>query len=242
MGTTIRSVARRSLSEAVFEQLREGIVSGAWEVGEALPSERVLCERFGVNRAALREALKRLQQLRLVAIRQGEPTRVLDFRETAGLELLVSMVFDGKGAVRWEVVRGFVEMRAALAPDIARLAAKRRSEAQRDAIREAQAELAALPREDVVARQRAHLRLWRLLVLASGNLAYRMAFNTMERAWTEVQDTFAAAFEDEVTYDDGYARLVDAVSRRRTRMAAEAAEELVSRNARRITALLEGVS
>ena len=71
-------VERRSLSEAVFEQLRGGILTGELEAGSSLPAERELAVELGVNRSAVREALKRLQQLRLVAIRQGESTRVLD--------------------------------------------------------------------------------------------------------------------------------------------------------------------
>mgnify|MGYP002879610648 CR=1 FL=1 len=174
----IRAVTRRSLSEAVFQQLRDGILSGALAAGTALPSERALCERFGVNRAALREALKRLQQLRLVAIRQGESTRVLDFRETGGLELLVGLLLDGEGNVQWKAVRSFVEMRTALGPDIARLAALRRGEAELAALDEALAALEAEPADDVVALQRRSLALWRVLVRASDNLAYQLAFNT----------------------------------------------------------------
>ena len=38
------------------------ILEGKLEAGSALPSERFLAEEFGVNRHAVREALKRLEQ------------------------------------------------------------------------------------------------------------------------------------------------------------------------------------
>ncbi|HJL02617.1 MAG TPA: GntR family transcriptional regulator [Polyangiaceae bacterium LLY-WYZ-15_(1-7)] len=237
----IRAVTRRSLSEAVFQQLRDGILSGALAAGTALPSERALCERFGVNRAALREALKRLQQLRLVAIRQGESTRVLDFRETGGLELLVGLLLDGEGNVQWKAVRSFVEMRTALGPDIARLAALRRGEAELAALDEALAALEAEPADDVVALQRRSLALWRVLVRASDNLAYQLAFNTMERAWEGVQDTFAPALADEVTHRAGYRALVRAVRRGQPEAARKAAARLVARGAKAAEALLGGL-
>ena len=55
----------------MYEQLRDHIVSGDVAPGASLPSERVLSERLGVNRAAIREGLKRLEQAGLVAIQQG---------------------------------------------------------------------------------------------------------------------------------------------------------------------------
>ncbi|MBZ0253541.1 MAG: GntR family transcriptional regulator, partial [Candidatus Methylomirabilis sp.] len=56
----LQAIERKSLSDAVFEQLRARIVAGALAAGETLPSERALCETLQVNRGALREALKRL--------------------------------------------------------------------------------------------------------------------------------------------------------------------------------------
>src|SRR5262252_3716050 len=81
-------IARQPLSAAVFDQLAERIIRGAFAPGAALPSERQLCAELGVSRTAVREALARLAQLRLIQVRHGGETRVLDFRATAGLDLL----------------------------------------------------------------------------------------------------------------------------------------------------------
>ena len=43
-------VEKKSLADAVFEQLRDRIISGQLEVGETLVGERELCKAFGVNR------------------------------------------------------------------------------------------------------------------------------------------------------------------------------------------------
>lgn len=48
----LQPVARQSLPDAIFVQLRDRILSGALAPGEALPAERVLCEELGVNRGA----------------------------------------------------------------------------------------------------------------------------------------------------------------------------------------------
>jgi len=233
---TYQAVQRKSLSDAVFEQLRAHILSGALDVGEELPSERALCEQFGVNRQALREALKRLQQLRLIAIKQGESTKVLDYRQTGGLELLVSMIFDGEGRLRPRTARSFVEMRVALGPDIARLAATRRSaEALERITALTQALLAA---EGVVDRQRESLELWRVLVEASDNIAYQLAFNTMERAWEAVQDVVAGALAAELEDERGYRRLLKAIDRGEAEAARRAAAQLVTKGSEGVLALL----
>ncbi len=228
----------RSLSQAVFETLRDAILCGELAAGERLPSERALCEKLGVNRAAVREALKRLQELRLVAIRQGESTRVLDYRRTGGLELVAAMLFDREGGLRSDVVRSLVELRTALGPDIAALAARRRSDAEVAELRGHLAAMRSLPTDDAVALQRVHLELWRVLVRASRNLAYQLAFNTMERAWVGIQDAIAPAMSAEVGFLRGYRALVDAVGDRDEAQARGAARELVRRGAAGMLALL----
>lgn len=55
-----RPVLRRSLPAQVQEILRSEIMTGVWTPGARL-SEIALCERFGVSRTPLREALKGLE-------------------------------------------------------------------------------------------------------------------------------------------------------------------------------------
>lgn len=52
---------RRPVYEQVADALREAILSGEMAPGSALPPERELCERFGVGRTTIREALRALQ-------------------------------------------------------------------------------------------------------------------------------------------------------------------------------------
>jgi DNA-binding FadR family transcriptional regulator len=233
------AVTPRSLSEAVFEQLRDQILSGDIPPGTPLPAERSLCEQFGVNRAALREALKRLQQLRLVAVKQGESTRVLDPRD-GGLELLVSMVFDRHGRVRAPVIRSFIEMRSALGPDIARLAAARRSDSQLAALDAALEAMEAARPGDHAALQREHMKLWATLVEASGNVAYQLMFNTMAEIWNGVGDLAAPILADELGDRSGYRTLVRAITRKQGAAAVRAARRLVERGSAAMLSVLGG--
>src|SRR5256885_1262003 len=83
---------RRRVFEPVHERLRGDILAGRLAPGDSVPSERALAEEFGVGRHAVREALKRLEQAGLVRISQGGATRVLDWRDTGGLEVLLDLL------------------------------------------------------------------------------------------------------------------------------------------------------
>src|SRR2546430_17659508 len=83
----LRPVGKQRVAEEIVEQLRGLILKGSYTPGQKLPPERRLAEELGVNRASLREAIKSLEQMGLVKTRQGDGTRVLDFMQTAGVEL-----------------------------------------------------------------------------------------------------------------------------------------------------------
>jgi DNA-binding FadR family transcriptional regulator len=64
--------------EQVADALRESILSGELAAGTALPPERELCERYGVGRTTVREALRALQTKGLaVAAGPTSPLRVV---------------------------------------------------------------------------------------------------------------------------------------------------------------------
>ena len=42
------------LHRSIYQQLLQEIQNGTWKVGDRLPSEAALCERFGASRTAVR--------------------------------------------------------------------------------------------------------------------------------------------------------------------------------------------
>lgn len=76
-----------SLAGTIAEELRDEILRGRYRPGERLPSERDLAARTGANRGSVREALKTLEQLRLIEIRPGGGARVTPV-EDASLDVL----------------------------------------------------------------------------------------------------------------------------------------------------------
>src|SRR2546423_7393812 len=113
-----RAVERQPLSESVYRQLKDKIVRRELAPGAELPSERELSDLLGVNRGAVREAIKRLQQAGLVAVRHRGNHVVLDFQAEGGLELLPSLLVDASGKVRPSLARSGMSLRSSIAPDI----------------------------------------------------------------------------------------------------------------------------
>ena len=70
-GDLLTRVSIGRISEVIVEQVRLLIRQGQLAAGDRLPSERELCERFGVSRVTVREALRVLEANGLVEIRVG---------------------------------------------------------------------------------------------------------------------------------------------------------------------------
>jgi len=70
-GDLLSRVSIGRISEVIVEQVRLLIRQGQLAAGDRLPSERELCERFGVSRVTVREALRVLEANGLVEIRVG---------------------------------------------------------------------------------------------------------------------------------------------------------------------------
>lgn len=73
------------------EYLVDSIWTGRFPPGSYLPAERELSELIGVTRTTLREVLQRLSRDGWLHIQHGKPTKVNNYWETAGLNVLVTM-------------------------------------------------------------------------------------------------------------------------------------------------------
>ncbi len=217
-------VSRRSLTDGVFDQLVAGIVSGELPAGEPLPAERRLAEALGVSRPAVREALQRLTQSRLVDVRQGDGTTVADFRRTAGPELLAHLLVRD-GTLDPAVARSVVEVRAMLGPGAARLAAQRADTEVADDLDALTGRLAEAT--DAVERQRLALAWWDRLIDATDNVALRLLFNALRAAYEPAVEALATVLDAEVARVEAYRQVTTAIRDGRAQDAEAAAEALL---------------
>jgi len=236
-----KPLARRLLASEVFDQLRGRILGGEIPPGAPLPGERVLATLLKVNRNAVREGLKRLEQAGLVAIQQGGATRVLDFRRTAGLEVLATMVVGADGSVDTRIVRGVVELRTALAPVVGRFAAQRAKDSHIVALRRVHASMVAADNDTSLLGPLA-LDFWAEVVAATDNLALELAFNSLFVSYGSVLEPLRHVMGDELRAIDDYAALVEAIAAGDEEAAARRATAIVSHGDatfRRVTDVLE---
>ncbi len=105
------------------------IFRGEMTAGAKLPTERALARAFAVNRATVREALRYLENLELIAVRQGDGNYVQDFLASGNLQVAKEMI-QVDGHRRQEVLAALMEVRRNNLPEMAYAAALRRTPAQ----------------------------------------------------------------------------------------------------------------
>jgi DNA-binding FadR family transcriptional regulator len=184
------------LSEQIHDRLRRDILDGRLAPGDAVRSERALADEFGVNRHAVREALKRLEQAGLVRISQGGATRVLDWRDSGGLEVLLDLLTTGGDPPPPEITRSVLEMRASIGIDAARRCAARAPGDARAGVRRLADEAAEAVGLDAAALDDRFAALWGAIVAGSGNVAYRLSLNSLVAAldaYAEIADAIRPA-------------------------------------------------
>ncbi|MBW2389007.1 MAG: FadR family transcriptional regulator [Deltaproteobacteria bacterium] len=212
----------RSASAAIAAELRDEILRGQYRCGERLPSERDLAHRFAVHRGAVREALKRLEQLGLARIRPGG-ARVAPIEE-ASLDV-VEHLLDLEDPPNPELVDQVLEVMSGLFSMAARLCAERASEVQRAEIRK----LLDRARSELPTQERIELmhELGDLFVEASENLVLKLVRRGVTTDFIERLDArrphLLAPFPPSEMH---FQKLADAIDARAGAAAAEAVHEL----------------
>lgn len=232
----MENIQKISISEQVYTQLRDRILKKVLPVGTELPSERELSETLGVNRGAVREAIKRLQQARLVRVRHGGATQVENFEAEGGLELLPGLMVNTQGQINLEVARGIVALRKALAPVVAGQAAQHGGKTLADTLKPVIAEMqttSELPRLQQLA-----FDFWALVVQGSGNVVFKLAFNSMNQTYLAAWHTLTLVMQDEFRDVNTLAQLAQAIEAGEQRRCEVLARQHVELGSRALNAAL----
>jgi GntR family transcriptional repressor for pyruvate dehydrogenase complex len=152
--------------EEIAESLIEDILVGQYRTGERLPSERDLALRFDANRGAVREAMKKLEQLGLADIRQGG-ARVAPLQD-ASLDVIGHLLSLGD-LPEEELVDEILQVLTALITLSAETAVRRASDDQIESIRTRLLPLLQ-EQQDRAGFAVARFELMREIMQASGNL------------------------------------------------------------------------
>jgi GntR family transcriptional regulator, transcriptional repressor for pyruvate dehydrogenase complex len=224
------------ISERVFRALSDDVLSGRYAPGEKLPTQRRLAAELGVNMAPVREALKRLEQLRLVEARQGDAIRVTDWRARGGLDV-IAHVLVRSGALDREALDAVMEARASMLSEAARLAAERRGDDQAARLREIAAAIGDAAGAE--AAQALDFAFFAELVDASANVVFVLVMNSIRELYFEHAELFRAIVDADRTLPELYRSAAAAVSDGDAAAAAGAARELCEAQAARLAAAVD---
>lgn len=81
----LRPVQTQRASEAIYEQIKELIISGEFKPGDRLPSERALIDMLQRSRPTIREALRMLERAGFIRIMPGTNGAIVQELTTDGV-------------------------------------------------------------------------------------------------------------------------------------------------------------
>lgn len=233
----LTEVTRRSVPDEVYEQIVGDVLHGNLAAGEALPSERRLAEVLGVSRPAVREALQRLAHSGVISVRQGDATTVNNFRRHAGMDLLAHLLVRN-GRLDPAVARSVLEARLYIGPFVAELAARRTGAALRAGLDGALSRLAG--GADPVARQRASLDYWDVIVDGADSITFRLMYNGLRGAYEPAIEALAPLLDADFSLA-AFRRLTDAITRAQPAGARRRAGELLRPGTESLLARLDAL-
>lgn len=144
---------KRQVADVVAERIERLIVDGVLKVGQALPSERRLCEKLGISRSAMREGLRVLRSRGIIETAHGRGSYVAQLSGAQDTSPLMHL-FNSQPRTLFDLL----EVRALLEGESARLAALRGTEADFILLRRRYEEMLAAHTEEG-ADPREHARL-----------------------------------------------------------------------------------
>jgi GntR family transcriptional regulator, transcriptional repressor for pyruvate dehydrogenase complex len=108
------------ISQNIVEQIRDNILAGKLKPSDRLPSEKELSLKFGVSKASLREALRALESLGMLEVKQGMSggafVKEVDL-ETARNNMFNYIFFQNPS------IGEFTQLRTLIEPPVAEIAA-----------------------------------------------------------------------------------------------------------------------
>lgn len=227
------STARRTVAVDAADRIRQWILRGEVSVGADLPPERELATRLGVSRLTLRAAIARLAAEGLLLPMHGSGTRVLDYRQTGGVDIvgyLATLALEG-GELPVRLLADLLELRRAIAVETIGLAAERATPGELAELRAHLAMQSKLIGDP--AFRAADIEFAHKVVHATHNFALELMFNTIARAIASHPGLEPAFLADQEQTISLYGHLLDRIEERRPNVR-EVARKLLGRLDRRI--------
>lgn len=204
-----------NLADTIFDDLRSKILCGQLHPGEKLTGERELAAEYGTNRNTLREAVRKLEQARMVSVRHGRGVIVRDFRKTGTLELLSPYLNSSPNASEAaRLVSDILEPRVLLLEHATRVAARFATAEDVIRLRELSVLLiSAFESKDAIVVAQGSQRWLDALVDATHSIAIRWIANPFLEALRQTLERVPMLWILEASYPQHLREVVDAIER-----------------------------
>lgn len=190
MNLSLEPLAVHSLKEACISRLEGLILSGDWQPGERLPSERDLAGKLNISRPVLHEALVDLAAKGLVSIQPRRGVLVNDFRKTGSCAILSSLLTYHQGEFDPRFVKSLFEMRLLVETECARLAAVHATPEQLDILRQLIENQPIDENFDTEVLIEQDFEFHLQVAIASGNLMYPLVINSFKNVYIHFTGEF----------------------------------------------------
>jgi GntR family transcriptional repressor for pyruvate dehydrogenase complex len=173
---------RPLVAERVFATLLRRLLTGDYAPDRRLPPQRALAAELGVTMTALREALKRLEQMGMIEVRHGNAMSATRWRESGTLDVLAHLLVSGDG-LDPGVLGDIMEARCYMLRELAGLAAARADAERSAAISELAAAVAAAP--DTSAAALTDFAFFTEVARAAENVVFLLILNSIRSVYLE---------------------------------------------------------
>jgi len=196
-------------SDVLADRLRQEILSDAYQPGVALPTERELVSATGLSRGSVREALRILEAQGLVHTRAGRYGGTTVSQPTTNhLASHINLYAKGRSIP----LRALVEVRLALEPMVAALAAERRTEEDLANLKAISVRIEEAAKEDVAAFLEENVNWHDAIAAASHNdLLHAFATSVSGLMFEASQIKEFAAIEVRERVIHAHARILEAI-------------------------------
>lgn len=197
------TVNKKNLSDEIGEQIINKILSGTLKPDDKLPPERDMSLQMNVNRHTLREALRKLETLGLLAIRQGDGIYIRDYRESGNLELLKHIFYIRKD-ITSDILKNILEIRRFISPEMAYRAAIERSDEEAEQLKTILNEELSIAEKDLAIHQS--------IARGSGNILYIFILNFFNDIFREFGGLYFSFKENRTASEKFHKNIVKAIT------------------------------
>ncbi|MEA4882311.1 MAG: FadR/GntR family transcriptional regulator [Clostridia bacterium] len=224
----MKPVKRVRAGDAVADMLFSAITNGDYKPGEKLPPENQLAAMANVSRNVLREAVRQLEGLGLLTVRQGDGTYVNDMTVPSLINKAAEYLVFGDISLI-----DLVEARQALEVRAASLAAERAKSHEIDRLQEL-VEAMESSQDSRSAYFQLDLEFHRTVVAAAHNVVFARLFATVQQSIVAQLERLSE-IEGITGVSNEYHRLItDAIAARDPKTAGCLMDEHIARARRRL--------